>query len=417
MGGFIRRHARLFSAACAAGGMAIGLVLSGCGLGQGPQSDQGDQTITNPVIAATVNGRPIYVEDVRSYAVQRGLLQEGQDLDANSDAFYFALEELIQFRLFAMEAESRGLDREPDVHRRLENARERVLAAAIYDEIDQKANDPAEIERLYRENSGRLGQGQEVHLRHIQFDSKEAADAAKRRLDHGERFEALAFELSTDRATAADGGDMGFVSANDLAQPIRDLEEHTNVGQIGGPVQVDNTWHLIRVDDRRDVGAPSLEELRPRIIQWLRFKEISELQERLERNARIERRRGAPDGGGGEAEPATGSDSTTTAATPPPMASTAGPGASTPPDAEAAHPGDHGAPAFPFPMGPGGVYGQPEPTATTTAPPPATTTAPLQTPPAHQGAPTTTHAPAQQQSTGAVHPTPHTTVLPAGHGQ
>ncbi|MES1198356.1 MAG: peptidylprolyl isomerase [Pseudomonadota bacterium] len=405
--GFVRRHARFFSAACAAGGLAIGLMLSGCGLGRGPETANNDETITNPVIAATVNGRPIYVEDVRSYAVQRGLMQEGQDLDANSDAFYFALEELIQFRLFAMEAESRGLDREPDVHRRLENARERVLAAAIYDEIDQKANDPAEIERLYRENSGHLGQGQEVHLRHIQFDSKEAADAAKRRLDHGERFEALAFELSTDRATAADGGDMGFVALNDLAQPIRDLEEHTNVGQIGGPVQVDNTWHLIQVDDRRDVGAPSLEELRPRIIQWLRFKEISELQERLERNARIERRRARPDAGGGEAEPAAGAN---TAATTTSTATTgsAGPGASSPPpDAEAAHPGDHLAPAFPFPMGPGGIYGQPEPSTatTTTAPTPTATTAPA--------APTGHAATAPAQS-GATHPTPHTTVLPAG---
>ncbi|HWA01568.1 MAG TPA: peptidyl-prolyl cis-trans isomerase [Caulobacterales bacterium] len=359
-----------------AGALALGLTLgglAGCGLGRGPDTGQGPG-ISNPVVAATVNGRPIYVEDVRTYAVQRGLLQEGQDLDANSDAFYFALEELIQFRLFAMEAEARGLDREPDVHRRLENARERVLAAAIYDEIDQRANDPQAIERLYRENAGRLGQGQEVHLRHIQFQSKEAADAAKRRLDQGERFEALAFEVSTDRATAADGGDMGFVQVGDLAQPIRDLEERTSVGQVAGPVQVGDTWHLLRVEDRREKGAPSLEELRPRIIQWLRFQEISELQDRLERNARIERVREREQGaepGGEVSEPAAG----------PPTAQSA-PGASAP-DATAP-PGQHAPPAFPFPMGPGGVYGSSNPPATTTAAPgPAATTtaAPTQEPP------------------------------------
>ncbi|HVY86590.1 MAG TPA: peptidylprolyl isomerase [Caulobacterales bacterium] len=344
--------------------MALALLLSACGLGRGPDTG-GGTGVTNPVVAATVNGRPIYVEDVRSYAVQRGLLQEGQDLDANSDAFYFALEELIQFRLFAMEAEARGLDREPDVHRRLENARERVLAAAIYDEIDQRANDPQAIERLYRENAGRLGQGQEVHLRHIQFDSKEAADAAKRRLDQGERFEALAFELSTDRGTAADGGDMGFVQVNDLAQPIRELEERTSVGQIAGPVQVENTWHLIRVEDRREKGAPSLEELRPRIIQWLRFQEISQLQERLERNARIDRMREREESvepGGEVSEPAS-------------SPTTEGPPSANAPDAHAP-PGQHAPPAFPFPMGPGGVYGSSPnaPTATTTTAPPSTTT-------------------------------------------
>src|SRR5690606_19025301 len=129
-----RRPVRYVSALFAAGGLALGLLLGACGLGRSP-GDR-DSSLSDPVVAATVNGRPIYIEDVRTHAVQRGLLEEGEDLDANSDAFYFALEELIQFRLFSMEAEARGLDRDPEVRRRLEAARERVLAAAIYDALD-----------------------------------------------------------------------------------------------------------------------------------------------------------------------------------------------------------------------------------------------------------------------------------------
>src|SRR6185295_15818170 len=147
-----QKRAPLFAAL-----FALTLGLAGCGLGRDQTGDSG--TVRNPVVAATVNGRPIYIEDVRAHAVARGLLQEGEDLDANSDAFYFALEELIQFRLFSMEAEARGLDREPDVRRQLENARERVLANSIYEEIDPHATDPNAIERLYRENASRLGQG------------------------------------------------------------------------------------------------------------------------------------------------------------------------------------------------------------------------------------------------------------------
>jgi len=219
---------------------ALTLALAGCGLGRDQSGDSG--AVRNPIVAATVNGRPIYVEDVRAHAVARGLLQEGQDLDANSDAFYFALEELIQVRLFAMEAEARGLDRQPDVRRQLENAREQVLAQAVYEEIDERATNPRAIERLYNENTARLGQGQEVHLRHIQFDTREAADAAKRRLDHGERFEALAFELSTDRESAADGGDMDWGAVTDLNTGFRQATEHASVGDLVGPVQIDGKW-------------------------------------------------------------------------------------------------------------------------------------------------------------------------------
>lgn len=323
-------------------GLAIGLTLTGCGLGR---DDQPGGNVRDPVVAATVNGRPIYIEDVRSHAVARGLLQEGEDLDANSDAFYFALEELIQFRLFAMEAEARGLDREPDVRRQLENAQERVLAAAIYEEIDQQATNPDAIRRLYDENASRLGQGTEIHLRHIQFNTREAADAAKRRLDAGERFEALAFELSTERDTAPDGGDLGWSLLTDVAPAIRTVVQDANNGALAGPIQIDNTWHLVRVEDRRERGVPSLETLRPRIVDWLRFQEITQLQERLERDARIERLR----------EPAPNADNNDEV-TAPGDAEEEEPQVLRPaPNAGA--PAGQNPPPFPFPMGPGGVTG------------------------------------------------------------
>jgi hypothetical protein len=191
------------------------LTLAGCGLGRDSGSD--GEGGTDPIVAATVNGRPIYIEDVRGHAVARGWLRETEDLDANSDAFYLALEELIQMRLFAMEAEARGIDRRVDVRRQIDNARERVLAASIYDEIDARSNDPEAIERLYRENASRLGQGEEVHLRHIVFPTREAADQAKRRLDQGERFEVIAFEQNT----SGDGGDLGFRAIADLTTAMR----------------------------------------------------------------------------------------------------------------------------------------------------------------------------------------------------
>lgn len=314
-------------------GLAVGLLLSACGLGR--DSGGEGEGIRDPVVAATVNGRPIYIEDVRAHAVARGLLQEGEDVDANSDAFYVALEELIQFRLFSMEAEARGLDREPDVRRQLEIARERVLAAAIYEEIDQQATNPRAIERLYRENESRLGQGGEVRLRQIVFDTREAADMVKRRLVQGEAFEALAFEININ----ADGGDLGFRPVSDLLPAVRDAVSNASTGDLIGPIEVNNRWLLIRLDDRRTIGAPSLEELRPRIVNWLRFQEITQLQERLERDARIERVRqreiamepGEDVVAPADAEPA------------PPVR----------PAPDAALPPGQAPPPFPFPIGPG----------------------------------------------------------------
>lgn len=311
------------------------MALSGCGLGRDSGGESTGQ-LRDPVVAATVNGRPIYIEDVRAHAVARGWLQETEDLDANSDAFYLALEELIEIRLFSQEAEARGLDREADVRRQLENARERVLANAIYEEIDQRAVDPEAIERLYRENAGRLGQGEEIHLRHIEFQTREAAEAAKRRLDQGERFEALAFELNTD----GDGGDLGFANVSDLAPPVREAVAEANVSEVVGPVQLQDTWHIFRIEDRRAGGVPSLETLRPRIVDWLRYQAITQLNERLARDARIERLREPEETlepGGDVTAPADAAPETPEPERPAPDL-TSPPGESPPP--------------FPFPMAP-----------------------------------------------------------------
>ena len=382
------------SLALAAGALLIGFTLGACGLGQNPGGDRG--SISDPVVAARVNGRPIYIEDVRRRAVQTGRLREGEDLDANSDAFFLTLDEMIEARLFSMEAETRGLDRDAGVRRQLDVARERVLADAIYEELDERATDPATIERLYRENTGRLSQGQEIHLRHIQFNSMEEAQAAKRRLDSGEQFETLAYTLSRDTETGADGGDLGFRAVGDLAPNVRQLVQTANVGQILGPIQIGETWHLMRVDDLRERGAPSLETLRPRIIAWLRFKEISELRERLERTVRIERLRDADTSNAPAGDVAAPADSPTPVS--PPAAST-----SRPPAANTRPGTGEPPPPFPFPMGPGGVYGNSGGANTTTSTTATTTTAPAPRRPAPP-APATTSDPAAPVPTGA--PTP-----------
>lgn len=344
---------------------AAALTLVGCGLGRDSSGDA--QGGADPIVAATVNGRPIYIEDVRAHAVARGWLRETEDLDANSDAFYLALEELIQVRLFAMEAEARGFDRRADVRRQVENARERVLANSIYDEIDARATDPAAIERLYRENVNRLGQGEEVHLRQIVFPTREAADQAKRRLDQGERFEVIAFEQNT----SGDGGDLGFSAVDDLTTAMKQEVNATTVGNLIGPIEAEGHWYIYQVLDRRTRGVPSLETLRPRIIDWLRYQEITQLDERLARDARVERLRQPEEG----MEP-TGEVTAPDDAAPAPVTPTT-------PAPEA------NAPPFPFPMGPGGNA----PATTTQAP--ATTAA--QTPPAQRPQPQRPPAPQPQQ--------------------
>ncbi len=271
--------------------LAVGAVgLTACDNGARLGRDGDRAASAAPIVAATVNGKPIYISDVEAEATVRGLIREGEEFDPTSDEFFQILEDLIETRLFAMEAETRQLDRNADVRHRLERARELILAGALNDQIRDTALDEAAVERLYRDQVRLLRSSREVHLRHALFATKDAAQAAKRRLDAGaSTFEEMAYDVSIDRVTGAEGGDMGFKVPEALPDGMREAAAGTPVGQVAGPFQTTEGWHLLKVEERREEAPPSIDSLRPKIEQWLMFEEQRRLVEKLKAQARIER--------------------------------------------------------------------------------------------------------------------------------
>jgi peptidyl-prolyl cis-trans isomerase C len=284
-----RPNWRLLAICLAVIGFVAAAGLSACGDRTRTARPGDGGSAADPIVAATVNGKPIYISDVEAEATVRGIIREGEELDTNADEFFQVLEDLIETRLFAMEAEKRQIDRNTDVRNRLERARELILAGALNDQIRDTALDESAVERMYREQVRLLRNGREVHIRQIVLGGKEAAAAAKRRLDAGEAFEALAYELSLDRATATEGGDMGFQLPEGLPDGLREAAGGTPVGQIAGPIQTTQGWHIIKIEERREEAPPSIESLRPRIEQWLMFEETRRIVEKLKSQSRIER--------------------------------------------------------------------------------------------------------------------------------
>ena len=266
------------------------LALVACGPAQTPLTEGArGPGLEDEQVVARVNGRPIYEEDVLVEAIGRGLIREGEELDQKSSVYQQLLDDLIETKLLAFEAEARRLDRSMDARRRLDIARERILASVLNEEVATKAVKESAIQRMYRSQIDLLGQGREIRARRIVLASEDAALAAKRRLETGESFEALAYEISIDRVTAADGGDLGFFLLESTPDPIRNALQEGRVKQILGPIKTDEGWQILRIDERRETAPPSLDLLRPKIVEWLMFDEQRQLVEKLRRSARIEK--------------------------------------------------------------------------------------------------------------------------------
>ena len=114
---------------------------------------------------------------------------------------------------------------------------------------------------------------EEVRARHILLDNREAADAVVADLENGGDFAALAKERSKG-PSGPSGGDLGYFSKQSMVPAFSDAAFKLAAGETSPPVQTQFGWHVIRVEDRRNLPVPPLDQVRDQIYQLL----ISEAQ-------------------------------------------------------------------------------------------------------------------------------------------
>lgn len=278
---------RLCAAAAAA--LLACLTLSGCDGDQAPadrEAASGDPSAE----AATVNGQIIYVSDVEMEARMKGLVRESETLEPESAEFNEILDQLIEIKLLAMEALSRGLDEEPEARHRLQTARDNILGNILLEHVADEKVDEAAIRKMYDAQVQLLVLDDEAHVRHILAPTKEAIDAVAAELKAGAEFTVLASKRSTDQATRMDGGDLGYMTVDDATPEFAKVIRATPSGGISRPFEDQMGWHVVKIDEVRKEQPPSIEELRPPIVQFLRRTQLEEILKQLRSEAEISKK-------------------------------------------------------------------------------------------------------------------------------
>ena len=260
------------------------LALSACGRESGREvAPEPDDTAVARVLDQT-----LWASDVRREAVAQGLIGEDEPLDVTSDLFRRVLDEVIDQKLLAAEAERRGLDNAALAQRRLEATRQRILGDMLVESVVDGAISDTAVETLYREQL-RLARGsEEVRFRLILTATKPEADAVIGILGQGALFEAVAAERSIDEATRFSGGDLGYATLDVVPEAFANALRDAPAGSTVGPVQTAGGWAVLRVEDRRTEAPPTLEQARPQIVRYLTYERVRQLLEQLRGKADVD---------------------------------------------------------------------------------------------------------------------------------
>jgi peptidyl-prolyl cis-trans isomerase D len=135
----------------------------------------------------------------------------------------------------------------------------------------------AEVEAYYQQHGSEFEEPKRLRIAHVlvrvpPVGGSEAENAAKAKVEAvikraraGEDFGKLAREVSEDKASAVQGGDLGFVGPGELVAPFEQAAFALKKGEVSDPVRTPFGYHAIRVVDVRDGGKTPLKDAAPKI--------------------------------------------------------------------------------------------------------------------------------------------------------
>ncbi len=234
---------------------------------------------------ATVNG--VAVPQARMNAL---LQQQGQrGMPDNEQTRAMVREELINRELLAQEAQRTGIAKGQEVQAQMDMARQEILVGAyIRDSLRKKPISDAELQKEYERLKSQAGD-KEYKARHILLETEEQANGMIAELKKGAKFEDLASKNSKDSGSAPRGGDLDWNVPGtydpQFSSAMVKLEKGKYTEQ---PVRTRFGFHVIQLDDVREVKFPALSEVKPRIQQTLVQGRIEQLVKSLRAKAKIE---------------------------------------------------------------------------------------------------------------------------------
>lgn len=174
----------------------------------------------------------------------------------------------------------------------LELDRRGYLSAATLERVAEPEPTEEELRAVY---DAAFGSGDspktEYSAAHILVATEDEAKAVAEELAGGADFSALAAEKSTDNS-AANGGDLGWFTAEMMVEPFAKAVEALEPGQVSAPVQSQFGWHVIRLNETREQTPPEFEQIREQLATQVRRNRVDAEIERLVSAASIEKTEG-----------------------------------------------------------------------------------------------------------------------------
>jgi peptidyl-prolyl cis-trans isomerase C len=251
-----------------------------------PPAQAAQPALKDPVVA-TVNGQPIRLSELE--VAQQSLPQQYRNMPLQA-VFPALLDRIIDSKLVVQEGKKSKVTEDPAFKKRMAFVEDQVLQDFwIQREIARQVT-ADKLQKRYEERLKQMPTEEEVHARHILVSTEDEAKALIAEIKKGTAFDKLAREKSTDKASGAEGGDLGWFKKSDMVKEFADAAFNLKKGELTeAPVKTQFGYHVIKVEDRRKAPPPAFEEMADQLKEEMAREAVTAQLDQLRSGAKIEK--------------------------------------------------------------------------------------------------------------------------------
>lgn len=252
-----------------------------------------DEATADSEPVARQAGVSVSVDDLYTYLLDRVPAARRREFLGRPEELLKLAESLLTVRVLAAEARETDWVDLDEIEKRLDFARDRMIAQAYMDAYAERETLTADWEAVARErylaNRESFKAPERVSAAHILLSTEsrseeEARDLAEQlmsRLESGEAFGDLAVEYSDDASAASNRGELGVFSRGRMVpafeQAVFELREP---GATIGPVKTQFGFHIIRLHEYFPPRVRDFEEVRESLVKDARQSLFNDVKQR-----------------------------------------------------------------------------------------------------------------------------------------
>lgn len=234
-------------------------------------------------ILAKVGGTPVTSSQVKALLASRGIHQPNQQQMRSGLTLYIERMLLLQ-----RAKEQQFVQNQAGVRQQLRETQMNLVAQAMLQHAaGSQSFSKKRLQQAYQQYVQQLP-SEQYRIRAIVVKHKGEAQSVLGALKQGKRFSDLAAEHSLSQYHAAQGGELGWHSPNQLDPLVDRVLVHMKTGQVAGPIWTQQGWWVIQLLQKRTVKKPSLQAVRSKLESNLRAKAQRQYLQSLLKSANIQ---------------------------------------------------------------------------------------------------------------------------------